>query len=69
MNLGRRNSNSWKRWKFHNNPNVRSKDRLCKNDMTNWERMLVSVIALVHSAICIQSTRITFSQVGVKNIS
>ncbi|RIA90146.1 hypothetical protein C1645_823709 [Glomus cerebriforme] len=54
--LGQRNSNCWKRWKFHNNPYIRSKNGFRKNDVTNWVRMLVSATALVRSVICMQST-------------
>ncbi|CAB5384678.1 unnamed protein product [Rhizophagus irregularis] len=54
--LGQRNSNCWKRWKFHNNPYIRSRNGLRKNDVTNWVRMLVSATALVRSVICMQST-------------
>ncbi|GBC00861.1 hypothetical protein RclHR1_00040012 [Rhizophagus clarus] len=45
--LGQRNSNCWKRWRFHNNPNIHSRDRFHKNDVTNWVRMLVSMTAFV----------------------
>ncbi|CAB5384623.1 unnamed protein product [Rhizophagus irregularis] len=53
---GRRNSCYWKRWRIHDNLYIRPEDSLHKNEMINWETIVVSMIALDRSVMCMQST-------------
>ncbi|CAB4407997.1 unnamed protein product [Rhizophagus irregularis] len=49
--LGRRSNNRWIRWKARSNQNIRFKNYFRKNETNNWERILVSMIALVRNVI------------------
>jgi hypothetical protein len=54
--LGRRSSNSWNRWKARSNQHIQFKDCFHKNEVNNWERILVSMIAFARNVICVQNT-------------
>ncbi|CAB4442691.1 unnamed protein product [Rhizophagus irregularis] len=54
--LGRRSSNRWNCWKARSNQNIRFKNYFRKNETNNWERILVSMIALVRNVICAHNT-------------
>ncbi|GBC31988.2 hypothetical protein GLOIN_2v1482504 [Rhizophagus irregularis DAOM 181602=DAOM 197198] len=61
MDSKKRNKKAWLssktlRWRIHNNPYIRPGDCLHKNEMTNWETIIVSMIALDCDVICMQST-------------
>ncbi|CAB4473587.1 uncharacterized protein OCT59_002886 [Rhizophagus irregularis] len=58
---GRRNSCYWKRWRIHDNLYIRPEDSPHKNEMINWETIVVSMIALDRGVIYMRSTSETRS--------